>query len=186
MAMSTTTLITAEEFADMSFDVPVELVRGEIVEMTLPEGWHGAVCFNTAGVIRDWIRSGAKYRAMTNDTGVVTERDPDSVRGPDLMVIHRDRLPGGEIPRKPFEVPPDVAIEVKSPSDCWSEIHIKVGEFFAAGTGEVWVIAPDHRRIRIFHAEEEPTIFNDGDTVTSALLPGFSVPVAEFFEGIGT
>jgi Uma2 family endonuclease len=184
--MSTTTLITAEEFAEMSFDVPVELIKGEIVEMTLPGGWHGAICFNTAGLLRDWIRGGADFRAMTNDSGVILERDPDTVRGPDLLVIRRDRLPGGEIPRKLFEVPPDVAIEVKSPTDRWSEIHVKVGMFFAAGTGEVWVIDPDHRRVHIFHAEDEPTILNEGETVSSALLPGFSVPVSDFFEGIGT
>ena len=39
--MTTQTLITAEQFSSMSFDVPTELVRGELVEMTNPGGWHG-------------------------------------------------------------------------------------------------------------------------------------------------
>lgn len=182
--MSATLPITADQFSSMSFDVPVELVRGEIVEMTVPGGWHGAVCFNTALIIGTWIRGGGRFLATSNDAGVLTEREPDTVRGPDLLIIRRDRLPAGKIPQNHFEIPPDVAVEVKSPSDRWSEIILKAGEFLHIGTGEVWVIDPEHRRIHVFRTDNEPTIFNEGETISSSRLPGFSAPVAEFFEGI--
>ncbi|WP_437202725.1 Uma2 family endonuclease [Planctomicrobium sp. SH664] len=182
--MSTSTLITANQFADMSFDVPVELIHGEVIAMTNPGGWHGAVCLNIAGVLFRWISQGAEYRAASNDPGVLTERDPDTVRGPDLLVIQRARLIDGRMPRKYFTVPPDVAIEVKSPNDRWPEILEKVSQFLRAGVSEVWVVDPDHTRVHAYRIDDEPTVFSRGDRLVSAFLPGFDCAVEELFQGI--
>lgn len=182
--MSTSTVITADEFASMSFDRPVELVQGEIVEMTNPGGWHGRICSRTSYVIEHWNESARSFYVLCNDSGVLVERDPDSVRGPDVMVIRRDRLPDGKIPRKHFTVPPDVAIEVKSPSDRWPEILQKVSQFLNAGVQEVWVVDPDHFRVHAYHVDDEPMIFNRADRLTSAFLPGFTCDVSDLFQDL--
>jgi Uma2 family endonuclease len=182
--MSTEVLITADQFAGMSFDVPVELVRGEIVEITNPGGRHGKVCSRACFLLESWAQAQDEFEVVTNDSGVLIARDPDTVRGPDLLIIRRDRLPGGEIPQKHFTVSPDVAIEVKSPSDRWPELIVKVGEFLNAGTGDVWVIDPDHRRVHVFRIDEESTIFDEQQSLASQSLPGFSAMVSEFFRGL--
>jgi len=67
--MSVSTLITADEFARMSFDGPVELVRGEVVEMTRPGGVHGVVCLRAAVAMDSWTNRNAEYQIVINDTG---------------------------------------------------------------------------------------------------------------------
>ncbi len=91
--MSTATLITAEEFAAMSFDRPVELVRGEIIEMTNPGGRHGNISFGWGDSCTMWLARHPEYDAASNDTGVLLEQDPDTIRGPDLLVLNKSRLP---------------------------------------------------------------------------------------------
>lgn len=179
-------LITADEYSAMSFDKPTELVRGEIIEMTNPGGRHGSICFKIAFLLGVWNQNTSKYVITTNDSGILTHQEPDSVRGPDVLVIKRDRLPGGKIPVKHFTVAPDVAIEVRSPSDRWSELVAKVGEFLLAGVGEVWVIDPDHQRVHLFQDQDEPTILNVDDTLSSSRLLGFSYTVGELFLGVET
>lgn len=184
--MSTsTTLITADEFASMSFDIPTELVEGEIVEMTSPGGVHGKICARICYFLESWANPKGRFEVLTNDSGVLTGRDPDTVRGPDVLLISRDRLPGGKIPRGHLTVPPDVAIEVKSPpSDRWPEILRKISEFLAMGVSEVWVIDPDRFRVHAFHVDDEPTIFNRGDQLTSVYLPEFQCGLEDLFRGI--
>lgn len=183
--MSTAThLITAEEFAAMTFDRPVELIEGEIVEMTSPGGIHGGICLAIARIVGNWIHSGADFLATANDSGIVLARNPDTVRGPDLMIISRKRLPEGQYPQGHFTVVPEVAIEVKSPSDYWPEILNKVSQFLSAGVQEVWVIDPDHFRVHVYRVDDEPTIYNRVDQLTSVCLPDFHCEVKELFHGV--
>src|SRR5690606_30668743 len=102
-------------------DVPLELVRGEIVEMTRPGVRYGGVCAGVATALFNWARPGQKGRVVGNDAGIQTARDPDSVRGPDVFFIRMDRLPGGKYPEGWLETPPDLCVEVLSPNDRWPE-----------------------------------------------------------------
>lgn len=180
--MSTTALITAEEFSSMSFDRPVELIRGEIVELTNTGGRHGNICFRLSGLIFQWLASHPEFDAASNDTGVLLERDSDTVRGPDLLVMRKSRLPAGQFPKKHLTSAPELAIEVRSPSDRTSEVLEKVAMFLAAGVVEVWVIEPDHQLVFIHRDNEETTVFQGSDSLTSPQLPDFECPLPKLFE----
>lgn len=184
--MSTATLITAEEFAVLSFDGPVELVRGEIVEMPCRGVEHGKIALNVAVVLELWARLGDEFDVVANDSGLVTERGPDTVRGPDVSVIRRSRLVDDRLPKGYFAVSPDLVIEVRSPSDRWTDIIAKVGEYLTCGVLEVWVVDPDSRRVHIYRPNDEPDVLNLSDTIqAAAVLPGFSANVSDFFRRIG-
>ena len=60
----------------------------------------------------------------------------------------------------------------------------KVALFLAAGVAEVWVVEPDHQRIFIHRDNEETTVFEIDDTLTSPLLTGFDCPLAQLFQGL--
>ena len=182
--MSTATLITAEEFSGMSFDKPVELVRGEIVEMTNPAMRHGEVCSNISLLLRLWDRQHRRFVVATNDASVLTQRDPDSIRGPDVLVISRDRLPERKSPIVPSNVPPEVAVEVLSPSDRWPDVIAKVAEYLAADVREVWVVDSADKSVFVFLHEDHPTELGVDDVLTSRALDGFSCSVSDFFEGL--
>ncbi len=180
--MSTRTLLTAEEFLAIPGDEPHELAQGEVVEMTLPGGRHGLVCARIARLLGNWADSHEAGEVLSNDSAVITERDPDSVRGPDVQFFSIDRLPDDFPPVGPLRQPPDLAIEVVSDSDRWSDVINKVDEFLGVGVREVWVIEPEGQFVEIFRPDGcHRRIRRDGTLESPTIVPGFACPVASLF-----
>src|SRR6516165_7974861 len=115
---SQTKLMTAEQFmaADLG-EGTFELVRGEVIEVPPPMPDHGLVCGNVAGVFWDYGRRSGYGYMLSNDAGVQTEHDPDTVRGADVSFYSHARWPLSEITGELIPVPPDVAVEVVSPGN---------------------------------------------------------------------
>ncbi len=89
-------LITAEEFAEMPNPPDgsqQELVRGEIVTMPPSEARHGVCCVRIVRRIGSFIDERRLGTITCNDTGFIVERDPDTVRGPDVAFRSKERLP---------------------------------------------------------------------------------------------
>jgi Uma2 family endonuclease len=174
--------ITAAEFERMTFDRPTELVCGELVEQPLPTSQHGAVCAAISVFLWLWARQGSHGSVFSNDSHVRTERDPDSVRGPDCAFVRREKLPGGKLPPGVLTIPVDLAVEVLSPSDRWTEVLDKVLEYLRSGVTEVWVIDPEQRSVTV-HRNEAAALHFDGDDLLTRpeLLPGFECRVSELF-----
>src|SRR5204863_9255641 len=87
-----TKLITAEEFAEWcqrpeNAGKRVELVRGEIVEMPSPFEHHGAHCWWISFLLGLYLQKRGGGVITTNDTGLVVEEGPDTVRGPDVILF---------------------------------------------------------------------------------------------------
>ena len=79
--------MTAEQFFDWcnrpeNRDRHFELVRGEVVEVSRPGERHGFVCLNVGRILGNYTFQRRKGYACSNDTGLILERDPDTVRGP--------------------------------------------------------------------------------------------------------
>lgn len=183
--LPSTPLITAEQFGRMPNDGTVsELVRGRIVRMPSAFPFHGSVCFEVALAISEHVRPMGLGRVLINDSGVVTERDPDTVRGPNVAFYSKARLPAGELPRGRYlETVPELVVEVRSPSDRWQQILQKVSEYLSAGVSVVVVIDPSSNSANVYRDEGSPESFGPEATLTIPdLLPGFSVPVARFFQ----
>jgi Uma2 family endonuclease len=184
MATATKTLVTAEEFERMEFPEKAELVRGEVVEMTNPAPDHGQICSNVSELLMAWSPRRSKGRVLTNDSRVQTGHNPDTVRGPDVFFIANDRLPPGGLTNRSLQVPPDLAVEVFSPSDRWRRVHEKVGDYLAAGVREVWVLHLRRREVHVFRPDEAPVTLADNAELTTDVLPGFRCKVADFFAGL--
>ena len=87
-------LLTAEEFmaADLG-EGNFELVRGEVVEVPPAMPDHGRVCGKAFFVLETYGRQTGLGYALSNDSAVVTERGPDTVRGPDVCFYSHARWP---------------------------------------------------------------------------------------------
>src|SRR5947209_11687285 len=108
--------LTAEEFflvPDPQDGSRQELVRGEIITMPPPGGLHGVTCSKVDRKLGAFIDAGLGGTLACNDTGIITERGPDSVRGPDISYWSKERLQ--EVPVGYFEISPDLSFEVRSP-----------------------------------------------------------------------
>jgi Uma2 family endonuclease len=180
-----THLMTALEFmaADLG-DGTFELVRGEVVEMApppMPE--HGFVCANVAGLLWHYGRQSGHGFPLSNDSGVLTERDPDSVRGPDVCFYSHARWPRAQVGNTLPPVPPDLAVEVVSPGNRNATIMKKVFEYLEAGVALVWVLYPKRRQVVMYRAADDELIsLHEHDVIENLPeLPGFRCSVSDFF-----
>jgi Uma2 family endonuclease len=180
-----TTLVSAAEFAELSVELDglCELVRGEVREMTRPGARHCSVCAAIAYRLMLWTEATKAGVVLTNDVGIWIEREEDTVRGPDAVYIRRDALPNGELPAGWIEFPPDLCVEVLSPSDRWPEVLEKVAEYLEFGVPEVWVADPQHKRLHVYRGDDSPRILEDAAILETPGLPGFQSAVGDFFVG---
>jgi len=177
-------LMTAVEFGrrpDPGY--PEELVQGRIVAMPPPDRRHGKVCGQTYYLVRQHVDAHDRGHVMSNDSGVITERDPDTVRGADVAYYSYARSPKGLLgPGYGPEVP-ELSFEVRSAGDSWREILEKVGEYLAAGVLKVVVLDPGTRKAHIFSADQEPVVLGPEEELTLPdILEGFRVPGHQFFD----
>ena len=178
------TLITAEEFAQMpDSGMPCELVRGKIVMMNAPSWRHGEVCSNLVDVLRHFVIPRGLGRVLCNDTGVITERDPDTVRGADVSYYSYARVPRGFRPKPYAHVAPEAAFEVRSPGDRWPEVVAKAQEYLLAGVSVACVLDPDSETIHVYRNDQSPQVFKAEDRLRLPEIHSeFDVEVCEFFE----
>jgi len=177
-------LLTAEEYRLLPDNGrPTELVRGRLVEMNMPSPRHGYYCGNIAGIVRAHVKEHDLGRVMTNDTGIITGRDPDTVRGADVVFYSYTRLPRGAVPDGYLPVSLEVVFEVRSPTDRWAKIMVKVGEYLDPGVVVVCVLDPQSETLTVYRDDELPRVLAAEDELTLPdLLGDFRVPVRHFLE----
>ena len=176
-------LMTAEEFGrrpDPGY--PEELVQGRVVEMPPPDRRHGYVCLRAGRILGNFAEEYDLGRVMSNDSGVITERDPDTVRGADVAYYSYARLPRGPLRTGYGPEVPELVVEVRSASDRWCEILEKVSEYLKAGVLVVVVLDPGPQVAHVFGADEPPRILESSEElVLPGVLEGFRARVGRFF-----
>ena len=174
-------LITADELLKMpDYGKRYELIRGVLVERMPAGDPHSIVGGNIYYELTHYIRSGGHGVTRTGDPGYRLERDPDTVRAPDVAWFAPGRLPQG-VQGYP-ELAPDLAVEVKSPSNSRRELAEKASMWLNFGSREVWVADPETATVTVYRPGADPiTLGSDDELDGGDLLPGFSVPVGLLF-----
>ncbi len=181
MVVASPAAMTLDEFFKLhGHESNVELVRGQVVRYPMAGAKHGVINLNAGSIIRDFVRSHKLGRVMSNDTLVRVAAD--TARGADVCFLSYAKLPAG-VPDGILEVPPELVVEVKSPSDLWTDLLGKVLDYLRAGVAVVVVIDPKTESASVFRPGERQDVFEKDQTLTIPdVLPGFEVPVARFFE----
>jgi Uma2 family endonuclease len=179
---ATTRLYTAEDLRRMPTDEPWELWEGELRRVP----GAGGVASKLAGVIFaliwPFVRAGKLGLLTTADGTYILRRDPQTVVVPDVAFVRWERLPGGTPPEGYIPVPPDLAVEVRSPSDEPGEIARKLGLYQSAGVPLVWWVDPKRRTVSIHQEGRSVAELDEGDELDGEdVLPGFRLPVAAIF-----
>jgi Uma2 family endonuclease len=176
-------LITAEEYIQLpDHGEPRELRRGVVVAMNLPGFRHGVVCGNVYYWVSSYVRQHQSGWVLSNDSGIITERNPDTVRGGDVTYYSFQRVPKGESPVGYAGALPEIVFEVVSPTNTRKEIALKTGEYLHAGVNVVCVVDPQFKTVNLHFPDRPDEKLQGEDSLTFAELPGFSLPVARFFE----
>ena len=182
MSATATQLLTAEEFLLLPDNgMHRELVRGEVEETMPPGGRHGIVALKLGFHLQAWAEEGSKG-CVGVESGFILARDPDIVRGPDVFYVRAERIPADGIPEAFWNIAPDLAVEVVSPSETADEVRQKVREYLVAGTLLVWEVYPRTREVIAYASDGTARAFGPADTLEAPeVLPGFSCRVSEIF-----
>ncbi len=177
-------LLTAEEFWLLpEGEGKRELVRGEVVEWMPVGGVHSDVAMEIGMRLRQWAKADRRG-FVGGEAGYVLGRNPDVLRAADMGFVARERIPETGIPEKFWELAPDLAVEVVSPSETAEEVWEKVNDYLAAGTPAVWVIYPKTQQVAVFAPDGSSHTLNKNDNLEdSKVLPGFSCKVSDLFGG---
>jgi Uma2 family endonuclease len=184
MATTQTQLLTAEDLLRLySKGVRGELIRGELCETMPSGGKHGEVVVNMVIPMGSHIRSRRLGRLAASDSGVLLERDPDTVREPDIAYISAERLPLDVEVTGYYEVVPDLVVEVVSPGDSAREVMDKALMWLSYGTRLVWAVNPGSRTVDVYRPEERTVTLGVDDALDGLdILPGFTCPVSDIFD----
>jgi Uma2 family endonuclease len=173
--------MTVEQFDEWIFlpeniDHNYEYVAGEIINVV-----SNQYSSKIAGLMLTYIN----IFVIENSLGDVTGADGGyHVAGerylPDVGFISRARQ--AEPNREAYNSnPPDLAVEVISPTDAESNITIKVGNYLAAGT-VVWIVRPETKTFEVYTPNQPVQILGEEDTLDGGdVLPNFTLAIKKIF-----
>lgn len=157
-----------------------ELIHGEIVEK-MPTEEHGVIVINIGTAIRLFLkqtpigRVGAEVRYRL-------PKDRFNAPMPDLSVNSGQRpiVREGSVPQMP-----ELAVEIQSPSDSIKKMREKAHYYLTNGSHIVWLVFPTKRYIEVYQLDHEMEVMLGNELLTGGdLLPGFTMSVADVFDGI--
>ena len=180
--------VSADRFFEM-VDEPqyqdrvLELVDGRLIEMSKPTRIHGVVTMRLALRIANFVDTHNLGEVTVGDPGFVLERNADgrdTVRGLDIAFISISRELGPP-DFSWYDLAPDLAVEVISPSNKTADTHRKVRQLLNAGARLIWLVYPASRTIEA-HTPDGAITLQENDTLSGGdVLPGFELRVGDIF-----
>lgn len=188
--MSSERAITVEEFERIAplLDSPSELVDGKLRVMSPTNFRHGLISAHLAFILKLYMREHPNVGVVVGEETGFRINDPrHPVQAPDAAFVSAARVPRAthdvDDPLDHFmDGAPDLAIEILSPSDVFTETQEKALRWLTAGAREVWLVDGRHEVVYVLRPREEMRALRRDDVLSSPhLLPGFSLPLPELF-----
>jgi Uma2 family endonuclease len=179
-------LMTPEEFLVYPLDdVKAELVRGELRVSPPGGGPHGFAGASLVVLLAAHVDPRRLGKVLGDGVGYELVRLPRTVRVPDASFVRADRLPEEGVGPGLLKLPPDLAIEVLSPSETASDLQEKLDDYRVSGTPLVWVVDPVRRNVMVVARDAPMRLLHESETLDGGdVIPGFSCAVSDVFEGI--
>jgi len=145
------------------------------------------------GVLASWLchlmnsfAGGKKLGLAVNEVLFVLNAARALNRRPNVAFVSYARWPTAFVAREPaWNVVPDLAIEIVSPTNLAEEIDRKITDYFQAGVRLVWVFYPDSGRVYVYQSPTLVSILERADTLDGGeVLPGFRLPVTQLYEAV--
>lgn len=156
----------------------LELIDGELYEMTPAGGEHGEITMELGARVRNHVRERRLGRVTAAETGY--KLSEITTLAPDIGFIAADRAPE-RLPKGYIPLAPDLAVEVVSPSDRAADVQHKVQMYLQFGVKLVWVVYPDTRSVMVHTGQGAITLTADDTLDGGDVLPGFTLAVKAIF-----
>lgn len=158
-----------------------ELVRGELRTMSLFEIPEAFATTKLAHSLRNHVHE-RQLGSVLPTVGYQLESDPDTVRGPAISYVTRDRTNAiGRMPGYPLEAPA-LAVEVYAPSDLYSHVAERVADYLEHGTHLVWVLDARRRTVTAHRPSERVHVYANDDVLDAEpVIPDWRLPLRALF-----
>jgi Uma2 family endonuclease len=175
--------ITADELLQLpDAGFRYELIRGELKKMAPAGNEHGSLAALFTGLLITYVRAQRLGKVYAAETGFKIASDPDTVRAPDVAFISQKRLDEVGPVQGYWPGAPDLAVEVISPSDLYTEVSEKVAEWLQAGSKMVVVVNPRTQQVLVHLSPTVVKVFGVSDTLEGGeVVPGWQLSIAELF-----
>lgn len=177
-------LVTAEELLNMPDDgFRYELIKGELIKMSPAGHKHGRIAATFTSLLDQHVRANQLGAVYAAETGFLLSSEPDTVLAPDVAFIRRERLEEvGEVEGY-WPGAPDLAVEVVSPGDTYTEVEEKALDWLAGGSSVVLVLNPRKRTVTVYKSVTEITILDENSVLDlSHVVANFQIPVKALFD----
>ena len=169
---------------DENRDKDYELIDGAIVEMTKPGGRHGKLVIRLGHYLYAYVEDN-RLGHVTTETGYHPRDYRFTMLAPDLAFISFDKAPD-PFPEKWIPAMPDLAVEVRSPSNTHNELREKARMYLRHGTTVVWIVMPATQSVEVWHRQAdgrfEHSVLEQTDTLSGEdILPGFELELSVLF-----
>jgi Uma2 family endonuclease len=183
--------LTIQEFIERYEEQPFEFINGEIREMFPVKFGHSQVAkriYDALSIYMNQTKRGVVYF----ETVFITEDKSDWVKSslvPDVSYYEQSRIDQYMIDtpnfaEKPLILVPDLAVEVVSPRDSYSEVSEKIETYIDYGVRLLWIVDPQRKTVTVYEGSTTSQTLHLADTVSgSSVLPGFKMSVKDIFVG---
>ena len=160
-----------------------ELIRGALCK-AMPTGHeHGRIVVNLVVEMKNFVKPRKLGTLTASDSGVWLERDPDTVRAPDIAFFSAEKMPFATRVSGYSEVVPDLVVEAASPGDSFREINDKALMWLGFGVRVALFVRPDTRSVDVHRPGRPVLVLGENDTLDDIdVLPGFTCAVKDIFD----
>ena len=162
-----------------------EVIDGVRVERE-PMGAFETVLASWLCHLLNSFAAGKKLCLAVSEVLFVLNAQRNLRRRPDVAFVSYARWPTPVMARESaWNVVPDLAVEVVSPSNLAEEIDRKMTDYFHAGVRLVWVFYPDSGRVYVYQSPTQVSIVERTGTLDGGeVLPGLQLPMAQLYEAV--
>jgi Uma2 family endonuclease len=163
-----------------------EVVDGKFVEPKAMGAAQTRIAVSLCMALTSFLKE-TKLGAADAEMLFLLRSNPRLERRPDVSYVSFERWPAERLVPETgaWDVIPELAVEVISPSNSASEVLDKLFEYFEAGVKRIWVVYPRKRIVHDYASLDEIHVLRGEASLEGGeILPGFSIKLVDLFQGI--
>jgi Uma2 family endonuclease len=188
VTLPATKMITLDDLMKLGSDARVEVINGELVDMSPVGGLHHIIVGNINRILDAYVLAHETGAVFVDGLLYLMHSDRRGLTGayvPDVSFLRKESIPADWDISTPFPGAPDLAVEVMSPGDSATLALEKVRGYLQAGTEQVWVVYPQQRELHQYRRSDADTVrvYREGERIDAeAIFPGIELSADVVFK----
>ena len=160
-----------------------DIVDGVMTIAPTPTVAHQRILGKLFSKLHQFVSGQQLGEVLFAPVDVIIRREPLRTRQPDLLFVTNEHA---SILGDQVEGPPDLVVEILSPSNTRSDLEAKLSDYATLRVSECWLVSPEARSMEILGLTEGSWvrlgISGLGELVRSRVLPELDLAVDQLFE----